>query len=189
MGTPQPETGPLNNGTSCADCAVCCFALRIDEFGKQPGVWCQHCTGHGCGIYEHRYDICEKFLCGFRLLPSLAPAWRPDRSGIMIIIMGPEEMPEEYRPQGHGMHFMILGGEKAIARPGFVEYISTLVSRNVAVYVSADSPKTIINPYLRKLVADKNKAGVQAMISHIYQQHLKLREINNWQPLPWVHLP
>jgi hypothetical protein len=36
-------------------------------------------------------------------------------------------------------------------RPGFAEYVSLLVSRKMAVYLSADSPKTLIKDCLEPL--------------------------------------
>jgi hypothetical protein len=175
--------------TSCGTCTVCCKALRIDEFTKPAGVLCQHCTGSGCGIYETRYEVCRGYMCGYRMLPRLGDAWRPDRSGILIDIMEADKLPEEHRAAGNGMQFIILGGEKAILRPGFAEYVMTLVSRNVAVYMSADSPKTLINKYLRPQVAAKNKVAVLEMLLHLYRQHVGFREINKWKPLPWVDMP
>jgi hypothetical protein len=174
---------------TCGTCTVCCLALRIDEFGKQAGAMCQHCIPEGCGIYESRYEVCRGFLCGWRIVSALGNDWRPDRSGILILLVEKEKLPEEHRAAGEGVQFVVLGGEKAIRRPGFAEYVSTLVSRDVAVYMSADSPKTLINKYLRPLVATKNKAGLLEMLLHIYRQHLELREINKWMPLPWVEMP
>ena len=180
----EPE---LSN--SCGSCTVCCKVLRIAEFSKPAGVMCQHCTGSGCGIYETRYDVCKGYLCGWRLLPRLGEAWRPDRSGILIGVMEVEDLDEEHRPAGNGMNFIVVGGEAAIRRPGFVDYVSTLVSRNVAVYLSADSPKTLINKYLRKQVAANDKAAVLEMLLHIYRQHVALREINKQLPLPYIEIP
>jgi hypothetical protein len=174
---------------SCGDCVVCCMALRIDEFAKPAGTLCQHCTGTGCGIYETRYEVCRGFLCGYRMLPALGDAWRPDRSGIMIRVLEPEAVPPEHRAAGPGMHFVILGGEKAIRRPGFADYIGTLVSRNVAVYISADSPKTLINKYLAQQAAAKDKDGVLQMLIHLYRKHIELRESTGSKPMPWVKLP
>jgi hypothetical protein len=182
--TEAPDTG-----NSCGTCTVCCLALRIDEFTKPAGQMCQHCTGGGCGIYETRYDVCRGFLCGWRILPQLGGAWRPDRSGILLLPVESKDVPEEHRAAGNGMQFVILGGEKAILRTGFAEYVSTLVKRNVAVYMSADSPKTLINKYLTAQVAMENRPAVIEMLLHIYRQHVQLREINKWKPLPWVEMP
>ena len=178
---PMPET-------SCGSCTVCCLSLNIHEFGKQAGAMCQHCTGSGCGIYEERYDVCKGFLCGYRLLPKLGEAWRPDRNGILILVLEGKDLPPGHEAAGHALHFMVVGGEKAILRPGFAEYISTLVSRDVGVYLSADSPKTLINKYLKELVAKKDKDGVVAMLLHIYRQHVTYREMQNWLPLPFIEI-
>jgi hypothetical protein len=162
----EPTRACYNGGmagetqNSCGTCTVCCKALRIEEFDKKAGVMCQHCTGAGCGIYETRYETCKGFLCGWRILPALGDSWRPDRSGVLMMVMEAEKLPEEHRKAGNGIQILILGGEKAILRPGFAEYIMTLVTRNVAVYLSADSPKTLINKYLRPSVMAKNKPGV-----------------------------
>jgi hypothetical protein len=180
----NPETG-----NSCGDCVVCCQALRIDELNKPAGPLCQHCTGTGCGVYETRWEICRTFLCGYRMLPALGDSWRPDRSGVLIMVVLPKDVPEIHRAAGTGMQFVILGGEKAIRRPGFADYIATLVSRNVAVYISADSPKTLVNQYLQRQVAAKDKDGVLQMLVHIYRKHIEHRQGRNAQPLPWVKLP
>jgi hypothetical protein len=172
----------------CGTCTVCCLALGIKESGKAAGVMCQHCTGTGCGIYETRYEVCRGFLCGWRMISQLDDAWRPDRSGILLLIVEAKDVPEEHQPSGNGMQFVILGGEKAILRAGFADYVSTLVSRNVAVYLSADSPKTLINKYLRDLVVAKDKLSISKMLVHIYRQHVELRGMNDKKPLPWIEM-
>jgi hypothetical protein len=130
----------------CGGCTVCCTALPIiADFAKPAGVTCQHCKPSGCGIYETRFAICRGFLCGWLLLPQLDESWRPDRSGILIRAIDRDELPEEFRAAGSGMHFTILGGEASITRPGLADYIATLVRRGVGVWLSADSPRTLIN--------------------------------------------
>lgn len=173
---------------SCGGCTVCCLALNIEEFGKAAGIMCQHCSGSGCGIYETRYQVCRSFLCGWRMVPELGDAWRPDRSGILLLIVEAEHVPQEHRASGNGVNFVILGGENAILRTGFADYVSTLVSRNVAVYLSADSPKTLINKYLREPVAAKDKPSIVKMLIHIYRQHVELRHVNALKPLPWIEV-
>lgn len=173
---------------SCGTCTVCCLSLNIHEFGKQAGVMCQHCTGTGCGIYEERYDVCKGFLCGYLVVAKLGEAWRPDRCGVLIMVLEGDKVPEEYKAANNALHFVVVGGEKAILRPGFAEYIMTLVSRDVGVYLSADSPKTLINKYLKELVAAKDKPGVVAMLLHIYRQHVTYRQMQNWLPLPFIEI-
>ncbi len=178
-----------NIGNSCGDCVMCCLALRIEEFGKPAGTLCQHCTGKSGGINETRFEVCRGFMCGYRILPVLGDAWRPDRSGILIMIVEQKDIPEEHRAAGPGKQFVILGGENAIQRPGFAGYVSTLVSRNVAIYMSADSPKTLINKYLVQQVVAKRNAAVLKMLIHIYRKHIELRDHNRWKPMPWIRLP
>ncbi len=164
---------------------MCCTALPIAaDFTKPAGITCQHCTPSGCGIYETRYAICLGFLCGFLLLPDLEESWRPDRSGILIRVIDRDELPEEFHAAGTGMHFTILGGEASIMRPGFADYVATLVRRDVGVWLSADSPRTLINPYLKPLPMAGNKDGLTAMRLHIYRLHLQQRQ--DQKPLPWI---
>jgi hypothetical protein len=176
-------------GNSCGSCTVCCMALRVIELDKEAGSHCRHCLpGKGCGIYETRFEICRGFLCGWRLVPQLGEGWRPDKSGILILTQEVDKLPEGYRTAGPGVNFVILGGEKAILRPGFADYVTTLVRRNVAVYLSADTPKTLINHYLVKQAEYRNIPAVTEMLLHIYHQHVKLRALNNLSPMPWIEM-
>ncbi len=182
----SPDT-PISN--SCGSCTVCCHSLLVKELDKPAGILCKHCLpGKGCGIYETRFDICRTFHCGWRQVPQLGEAWRPDRSGVLMLPQDVDNLPEEHRAAGSGMNFVILGGEKAILRPGFAEYVSSLVARNVAVYLSADSPKTLVNQYLRERVTAGDKEGVIEMLLHIYRLHLEKRAKNNQAPMPWIEM-
>jgi hypothetical protein len=172
--------------TDCGGCTVCCTALPIGEFAKPSGVTCQHCTATGCGIYETRYSICRSFLCGWLLMPQLDESWRPDRSGILIRAIEPDELPAEFRAAGTGLHFTLLGGEASIARPGFADYVATLVRRDVAVWLSADSPRTLINSYLKPAAMARDDNAVIAMLRHLYGLHVQLREQKGQKPLPWI---
>jgi hypothetical protein len=160
---------------SCGDCVVCCQWLDIETKGlsKKAGVLCQHCSGGGCGIYETRPNLCRGFYCGWRLIPKLGEDWRPDRSGVLILSVE-KDVPPQYSGAAIGFNFVVLGGEKAILRPGFAEYVSLLVSRKVAVYLSADSPKTLINDFLEPLAGDA--AGATQMLIHIYHLHLEAKK-------------
>src|SRR3982750_1443858 len=98
---------PVAPRTDCGGCTVCCTALRIegDEFSKPAGVTCQHCTPKGCGIYQTRPAVCRGFQCGWLLLPALDESWRPDRSGVLISLIELDDLPEEFRAGGNGLHF------------------------------------------------------------------------------------
>ena len=180
---------PAPTSNDCGECTVCCHSLLVKELNKPAGIYCEHCVeGKGCAIYETRFQICRTFLCGWRQVPQLGEPWRPDRSGILIMMQDVEKLPEEHRAAGRGVNFVVLGGEKAILKPGFAEYVCTLVARNVAVYLSADTPKTLINAYLRERVIAQDKAGVIEMLLHIYRQHVELRRLENMKPMPWIEL-
>ena len=165
------------------------MALRVIELDKEAGHYCKHCIlGQGCGIYETRFEICRTFVCGWRMVPQLGESWRPDKSGILILTQEVAKLPPEHRAAGPGMNFVILGGEKAILVSGFAEYVATLVTRNVAVYLSADTPKTLINRYLAKQAAARDIPAVTGMLLHIYRQHAELRALNNLSPMPWIEI-
>ena len=153
---------------TCGDCTVCCTELKVDtkEFRKKAGVPCGHLTPKGCGIYETRFPICREFLCGWRLCADLKDDWRPDRSGVVIVRLAPENVPQAYRAIGYGMQLDITGGEKAITRPGFAEYVMAQVRRGVAVQMSAASPATLLNDHLGPGLRDM--ADVRATLLHLY---------------------
>jgi hypothetical protein len=163
------------SSNECGDCFACCQALPIiePELQKKAGILCPHHNGrrHGCAIYETRPTVCRGFLCGWRLVPELGDAWRPDRSGILPVLVEKADVPENHRAAGDGFNLIVTGGEAAIHRPGFADYVGTLVRRNVAVYLSVETPKTLINPYLEKLAAMRDMAGLNAMLLHLYRLH------------------
>jgi hypothetical protein len=160
---------------SCGTCVVCCHALGFNAkegYKKAAGEMCRHCTGSGCGIYETRYELCRIFHCGWRRQPLLGEEWRPDRSGVLLIELDRDEVPEAYRATGAGMEFIILTGEQAISRPGFADYVATLVGRKVAVFMSlVGRPKTVINPFLEELAAAGDIPGLTGMLLHIHKLH------------------
>lgn len=135
---------------SCGECKACCHALKIDtpQFRKKAHVACRHLTEAGCGIYATRYPVCQEFLCGWRLFADLNDDWRPDRGGVLIVRLSPDNVPEPYRAAGYGMQMDIIGGEAAVLRPGFADYVADQVRRGVAVRMSAASPAVLVNDFL-----------------------------------------
>ena len=172
------EESALQN--SCGNCVVCCQWLDIvsDELSKKAGVLCVHCVGNGCGIYETRPQVCRGFFCGYRLISQLGEEWRPDRSGVLIQPVE-KNLPPQYSGAQIGFNFVVLGGDAAVLRPGFADYLVTLVKRNVAVYLSADSPKTLINEHLMPYANDL--AAATQMLLHLYHLHLEAKE-KGWVP-------
>lgn len=162
----------------CGACKACCIDLRIDtpEFRKPAGTLCAHHGGDGCGIYATRYPVCRAFLCGWLLFPELDPDWRPDKSGVLILQVPQASIPKKYWAAGHGVQFVILGGAAAIARPGFAEYVAALVSRGVAVYLTAVQPNTLVNEHLRPMVEAGDRAGILRTLQHLHGLLVAARE-------------
>jgi len=154
----------------CGDCRACCIHLKIDtpEYKKAAGVICPHHTGKGCGIYETRYPVCKGFLCGFLMFDELGRDWRPDLCGVMILQVPQASVPAKYRPAGHGVQFVVLDGEQAIARPALAAYVASLVKRGVAVYLTARKPHTLVNEYLDAAARAGDAAGVRRALLHLY---------------------
>jgi hypothetical protein len=170
------------SGNSCGSCVVCCYALafnaREENYQKPAGEMCRHCTGTGCGIYETRFHLCRIFHCGWRKQPLLSEDWRPDRSGLLLIELERDELPENYRAAGAGMEFAVLSDERALSRPGVADYVATLVKRKVAVFMSLPGrPKTVINPFLEGLAENGDISGLTKMLVHLYKLHLEARQL------------
>ncbi len=146
----------------CGTCTVCCYALPIDtpEMRKGSGVVCKHCNGRGCAIYETRPGNCREYYCGWRLMPHFGPEWRPDLSGVLVSPQN-ENIPPQYELR-EGIEFMILGGEAAVTRPGFWEFVAMLVLRRVPVFFAIPGPEGTVaarafaNDILAPIVARKN---------------------------------
>jgi hypothetical protein len=134
----------------CGPCTACCTELQIEDqaLHKKAGVCCPYLTTAGCGIYETRPGVCREFLCGWRLFAELDDSWRPDLSGVLAMRKAPQELPPRWQAAGFGVHFAVTGGEAAITRPGFAEYVVRLMRQGVAVSMSAASPVTLVNDHM-----------------------------------------
>jgi len=137
-------------GRACGGCTACCVELKIDtpDFRKKAQAPCAHLTAQGCGIYAARPSICQEFLCGWRLLPELDDSWRPDKSGVLVMRKAPSEIPAAYHAPGYGVELAVFGGEAAVTRPAFARQVARLLTKGVAVQMSARSPSTLVNEHL-----------------------------------------
>lgn len=155
---------------ACGPCLACCRELKIDtpELKKKAGPLCPHHTGTGCGIYDSRPQVCRQFLCGWRLFEELGDDWRPDLSGVLIVKRDAADMPKEYRAAGYGISIVITGGEDAIRRPGFAEYVVGLLRANIAVNLSATSPSTLLNHHLDGEAAARDMEATRATLVRLY---------------------
>ena len=166
----------LVDGRSCGTCTVCCYALPIDtpEIQKLPGAVCVNCTGRGCRIYDRRPTPCRGFYCGWWLLPQLDDDWRPDKCGILIT---PEtnDIPEEFELRS-GIEFLLVGGEAAVRRGAFLDFITLCVRRRIPTFVSVPGPegffpaKVLVNAQMMPAAAKNDARGVLALLLSLLEQ-------------------
>jgi len=163
------ETGFVP-GRECGTCTVCCYALPIDneELQKLPGEVCMNCTGRGCRIYETRPRTCREFYCGWWVLPQLGEDWRPDKSGVLITPQN-ENIPAHFVLR-EGIEFMVLAGEDAVRRLGFVETILAFVRSEVATFLALPGPegyfatRVLVNEALKGHAAGRDQRGALAVL-------------------------
>jgi hypothetical protein len=74
-------------GRECGSCTLCCKVFTIPEIDKPAGKWCGHCTpGKGCKIHDALPKQCAEFNCLWRTQETLPPAWKPDRSRMVVSV-------------------------------------------------------------------------------------------------------
>jgi hypothetical protein len=158
---------------TCGPCQVCCVALKIKapELRKESQVPCPHLVQKGCGIYDSRPAVCRSFLCGWRLMPELNESWRPDLSGVMLLPLSQAQTPQAYRAAGPGWVFVISDAGKAIT-PRLGRLIAGMVTRRVAVFLSALTPRIQINEQLERSVAAGDEEGVVKILHQVHDRLL-----------------
>src|SRR5689334_23949036 len=151
----------------CGPCTVCCVELKIDtsELRKKARLPCPHLGSAGCGIYAARPPVCQQFLCGWRLFAEMGDDWRPDLSGILALRKAPDELPKAWRSAAYGVHLVVIGGEAAVKRPAFADYVAALLGRGIPVFLSAASPYILLNEHLE---AGANPAFFRARLGELY---------------------
>ena len=75
---------------TCGSCTVCCTQLPIpaqvvSAAAKPAGEACLHLCRSGCGIYQHRPDVCTRFQCAWLADGDWPDEWRPDLSGVLCL--------------------------------------------------------------------------------------------------------
>jgi hypothetical protein len=91
MRTPAPTAtnsdARVLPGRECGTCTLCCKVYNIPEIGKPAGKWCKHCMpGKGCAIHETPPSQCAEFNCLWRTEETLPPAWKPEKSKMVLTI-------------------------------------------------------------------------------------------------------
>lgn len=151
----------------CGPCNACCVVLEIDtpQLRKKARVPCQHLSNNGCGIYAARPDVCQQFLCGWRLFAELGDDWRPDRSGVLMMRKAPTELPAAWRQAPYGVHLVVIGGEEAVLRPAFIATVARLMAQGIPLFLSAASPYILLNEHI---AADAGPAVLKARLTELY---------------------
>ncbi|HWE45421.1 MAG TPA: hypothetical protein VG407_05280 [Caulobacteraceae bacterium] len=128
-------------GRKCGQCTVCCRIPPIvsDAFVKPANSVCEHCVeGSGCAIYAERPKVCAEWYCGWRMFEDLDDAWRPDRSGVLIV-EETDDIPWRFRNR-IGVKFIIDGPDACVLNKKFILFLAGLISRDVACFLSVAGP-------------------------------------------------
>lgn len=165
---------------TCGKCTACCRFLPIAEptLSKPMGVLCQHCKpGQGCTVYELRPGACRGWNCGWRKLPNLGPAWRPDKSGIMLRMDGD--------PFVDGVTISLIGGAPALRNRQLELLVSAWVEAGIKVYLQCVGSQgflpslTLVNPVVEDAVRAGNPALVGRALRDIFDA---VQKQHVWQP-------
>lgn len=121
----------------CGACTVCCRELTIDDpaLRKPAAVACAHCVpGRGCAVHASRPATCRDWHCGWRLLPWLAEALRPDLSGLLVLVEAGEA------PGQGALVFNVVpagaaAGAQALASRAGLDVLGALVREGVPVFL------------------------------------------------------
>jgi hypothetical protein len=163
-------------GRECGGCTACCVLFPIDgpQLAKQAGVPCPHlAAGGGCAIHATRPDACRDWFCGWRRLPKLDDAWRPDRSGV-VVVFDDEGVPAAY-PERPALKFLLTGPDEALFTRAFLGYVAGLVDARVPVLLAISGPpgtfgaKAFLNPRLETAVARRDGGAMIQVIQRTLQ--------------------
>jgi hypothetical protein len=131
---------------------------------------CEHRGSDGCRIYDSRPEVCRGFFCGWRVLPKLDDAWRPDRCEILLELR-PDDVPERFRALGYVFKFTLFGAPDRIFWKPFVTLVSGLVSQDFPVTLAvAGKPgyaagRYFLTDYLKLAVATGDYARIVGPLS------------------------
>ena len=168
-GHPASTGSHLVADRECGDCKVCCVALRIDEpaLRKPAGTACKFLGHAGCTIYEARPSTCRHWLCGWRLQPQLGDAWRPDRSGVLLI-------PQLTATTGFGAkgYTVQLVSHAPLASPDVLNTLCGFIAGATPIYLSLTShpTKVLLNTVLAPLVAAGNGPAIVSALAQLVRE-------------------
>lgn len=175
-------------GRNCGDCTACCTVLAVDQpdMQKRAGVTCRHCRG-GCTVYDTRPVLCRDFHCGWRQLPILDDAWRPDRSGVFVEI---EAIDGET-----ALSLVLIGNPLKIVRQDwFQDFVAIGVKGGVALHLGIPGPPGFqgasvpLNTREMFAAAQANRAQVKTLLemdlkrlqAHAFEKRIFLHSGNDF---------
>lgn len=169
----------------CGDCTVCCTALPIesDGFVKTTGVTCRHCDS-GCAIYQDRPQACRGFHCGWRQLPMLDDAWRPGRSGVMVVADN-DHIPARYTERP-GIKLILVGDHRTALAMPVLGYIAGLIDGDVPTFIALPGPpghflaKALLNDRLKAAVTRRDGGEILRTLHAV----LDLLAAGDFEPVP-----
>jgi hypothetical protein len=161
---------------TCGGCNVCCIVPKIDEpaLQKPPGCRCPNALSSGaCAIYERRPETCRNFFCGWRVLPWVDEALRPDRSAVFIRLTWDEDL--AVGPQPFALMITVLGHE-GLDATGLVQAIITAIDAQIATYLVVPGPpgctscRKRLNGPLGEAVRRKDAMALRALLEEQYAE-------------------
>ncbi|MFS7253455.1 YkgJ family cysteine cluster protein [Rahnella rivi] len=153
----------LIKGRKCGSCSACCVSLRINEptLKKQADVPCSNLRPQGgCAIYEDRPSVCKTWYCGWRILPMMGPALRPDRSNLLVRFSGSDWT---FQPVSSD-HTSVLMSEEVLS------VIGGLVSNGQKTFISIPTKEgychsiTLINDVLGEAIRGQSFSEVRGIM-------------------------
>ena len=153
-------------GRECGTCTVCCVVPTIDdlELQKLPGHTCPNCIASGgCAVYETRPQTCRTFFCGWRTLKWMRDTLRPDRSGVLVMLVG------DGSASGSGGDIALditLLNRAALSADGLAETIAAAIQARISTFLVVPGPpgytsaRLGLNEKLGRAVKQKDKKAL-----------------------------
>jgi hypothetical protein len=165
---PSGQEDGLVEGRACGDCTVCCTDLNIDEpeLVKLSGHPCVNCTSSGCGIYGRRPSVCQEFYCGWRRIPWLGEAWRPDRIGILLRFLDPDEACPDEPDVELAIAFDLRRPDRQLIGPLLAEACGTLIEAGIPTFLTVPGAaghaagRVRLNVPLAPIVATRDASAI-----------------------------
>jgi hypothetical protein len=168
-------------GRECGDCMACCVDLTIsfDQMKKPAGVRCAHRLANGCNIYATRPNVCRSFHCLWRRLPNMDESWRPDLSGILMIL---GDVPPESDARV-AVELILIGQPDILESDRFVGMIAGFIENGTATYLTVPRGSgflhthLLMNERLAPAIAARNLPTMKAWLRSAYDDIMDMTPV------------